>query len=150
MAHPAVAYARRHTLVATITVVTVVVMVYAAMAPIPASSREHVLDITRGAMARRAAGDMTGALPQMVPLTLGVRDVLHIRNNDLVAHFFGALSLAPGEAIKVPFDEAGTQEFASSAHFHGKATVQVDAWPDPGMARLRWRLREWNDAIRRY
>jgi hypothetical protein len=150
MAHPALQYARRHTLLATITVVTVLATLYAAMAPIPPSHREHALDITRGTMARRTAGDIAGALPPVVPLTVGVRDVLYIRNNDVVPHFFGALSLAPGETIKVPFDEAGTKEFASSAHFNGSATVKVEPWPDPGMARLRWRVREWISLIRHY
>lgn len=150
MAHPALEYARRHTLLATITVVTVLVTVYAAMAPIPPSSREYALDIPRGALARRTAGDIAGALAPVVPLTVGVRDVLYIRNQDVAPHFFGALSLAPGETIKVPFDEAGTRQFASSAHFNGTATVQVEPWPDPGMARLRWRVREWSAQIRHY
>ena len=148
--HPVLQYARRHTLLATIVVLTVVVSVYAAMAPIPQTSREHVLEITRGTQARRSAGDITGALPLTVALTVGVRDVLHIKNNDVTPHFFGAVALAPGEAIKVPFDEPGTREVASSAHFHGSATVQVDAWPDPGVARWRWRLREWLAFVRHY
>lgn len=148
--HPVLQYARRHTLLATMTVVTLLVSVYAAMAPIAQASREHVLDITHGTQARRSAGDISGALPLTVSLTVGVRDVLHIKNNDVTPHFFGALALAPGEAIKVPFDQPGTREVASSAHFHGSATVQVDPWPDPGVARLRWRLREWIAFVRHY
>lgn len=150
MAHPVLEYARRHTLLATIVVVSVLVAGYASLAPIPQANREHVLDITRGTLARRMAGDIAGALPPVIALTVGVRDVLHIQNNDVSAHFFGAVALAPGEAIKVPFDQPGTRVVASSAHFGGSASVQVEAWPDPGGERLRWRLREWAQAIRRY
>jgi hypothetical protein len=150
MAHPVLDAARRHTLLATIVVVTVVVSVYAAMAPIPQSDREQVLDITRGTMARRSAKDIIGALPQTITLTVGVRDVLHIRNNDTAAHFFGPVALEPGEDIRVPFDEPGTRQFASSAHFDGSATVHVEPWPDPGVARLRWRVREWIAFIKHY
>lgn len=144
------AWARRHTLAATLIVVTLAVTVYAAMAPIGQAQREVQLEITRGTLARRTAGDISGALPQTLALTVGVRDVLHLRNNDVVPHFFGALALAPGEEIRVPFDQAGTRQFASSAHFGGSATVEVGPWPDPGMTRLRWRLREWAQAIRHY
>lgn len=148
--HPMLAWARRHTLLATLGTITVLVTLYAALAPIGQAEREVRLEITPGTLARRTAGDITGALPQVLPLTVGVRDVLHIRNNDAAAHFFGALALAPGEHIRIPFDQAGTRQFASSAHFGGSATVEVGPWPDPGMTRLRWRLREWGSAIRRY
>lgn len=148
--HPALAWARRHTLLTTLGTIALLVTLYAAMAPIGQYGREVRLDITPGTLARRSAGDIAGALPQTLPLTVGVRDVLHIRNNDVAPHFFGALALAPGEEIRIPFDQAGTRRFPSSAHFGASATVEVGPWPDPGMTRLRWRLREWAGAIRRY
>lgn len=150
MTHPVLQAARRHTLLATLTVVTVVVLVYAALAPIPPSSREHVLDIGRGTLARKNSNDISGALPLRIALTVGIRDVLHIKNKDSAAHFFGAVSLDPGEEIRVPFDEPGVRQFASSAHFGGTATVHIEPWPAPGTARLRWRIREWIAAVRRY
>lgn len=150
MMHPALQYARRHTLQATLLALTVLVTVYAAMAPLPAGPREHELTITPGTLARKNAGDVQGALPTTVHLTVGVRDVLHIRNQDAAPHFLGAVLLDPGESIRVPFDEAGTRVFASSAHFKDSATIEVAPWPDPGMQRLQWRLRDWAARIRRY
>lgn len=150
MAHPALQYARRHTLQATLLAVSLLVVVYAAMAPLPDGAREHALTITKGTLARKAAGDISGALPAAVHLTVGVRDVLYIRNLDTAPHFIGAVSLEPGESIRVPFDEAGRREFASSAHFKDVAVIEVAPWPDPGMQRLKWRLREWGASIRRY
>ena len=99
---------------------------------------------------RWEAGDITAALPLKVRLTLGVRDVLHIKNNDSVPHYLGAIAIKPGKALHLPFEYASQREFTSSAHFGGKLTVVVEPWPDPGTARLRWRTLELVQAIRHY
>ena len=147
---PALNYARRHTLQATLATVLVLVSLYAALAPVPAGPREHMLHITPGTLARKTAGDINAALPLDIYLTVGVRDVLHIRNSDSAPHFIGAVALAPGESIRVPFDEAGRRQLPSSAHFDGSVTIVTGPWPDPGMQRLLWRVREWIAFIRHY
>lgn len=143
-------HARRHALLSLLLLVAVIALAWAALAPIAARERNYPLEIPAGALARRQAGDVTAALPQTVRLTLGVRDVLHIKNRDVASHYLGAILLKPGKELRLPFEQPGSQEFTSSAHFGGKLTVLVEPWPDPGTARLRWRLRELEQAVRHY
>lgn len=127
-----------------------VALAWVAMAPVPARERNHVLEIADGALARRVAGDITHALPLTVRLTVGVRDVLHVKNHDAAPHYLGAILIKPGKELRLPFEAASEREFTSSAHFGGKLTVVVEPWPDPGTARLRWRALELVQAIRHY
>lgn len=143
-------HARRHSLLSVLLLIAVVTLAWAALAPLGAHERNYLLEIPPGALARRQAGDIGAALPQTVRLTLGVRDVLHIKNSDLAPHYLGAILVKPGKELRLPFEQAGSQEFTSSAHFGGKLTVLVEPWPDPGTARLRWRLRELVQAARHY
>lgn len=150
MPHAALAHARRHRLPSLLLVIALLALAWAALAPVSAKQRNHVLEITQGTLARRLAVDIGGALAPTVRLTLGVRDVLHVKNNDSAPHYLGAVLLAPGEELRLPFEQASQREFSSSAHFGGKLTVVVEPWPDPGSARLRWRTLEWLQAVRHY
>ena len=88
-------------------------------------------------------------VPTRVRLTLGVRDVLVLENETPAAQVFGQLTILPGHAIRLPFEEAGVFDFTCSARPDGREmTVQVVAPPDPGMARLRWRIGELDEALR--
>ncbi len=142
MQHAALEHARRHSLLCLLLVIAFIGLVWAALAPIAAKDRNHVLEIAPGTLERRLAGDINRALPLQVRLTLGVRDVLHIKNNDKAPHYLGAILVKPGRQLRLPFEYASQREFTSSAHFGGKLTVVVEPWPDPGTARLRWRTLE--------
>ena len=148
--HAALEHARRHALLSLLLLIAVIALAWAALAPLGARERTLLLEIAPGTQTRRQSGDMTGALPPTVRLTLGVRDVLHIKNNDTAPHFLGAILVKPGREMHLPFEQAGSEEFTSSAHPGGKLTVLVEPWPDPGTARLRWRLRALVQAVRHY
>jgi hypothetical protein len=150
MRHAALEHARRHALLTLLCLLAFLGLAWAALAPLGAKQRNHVLDIGQGTLQRRLAGDIAAALPLTVRLTLGVRDVLHIKNNDSVPHYLGAIAIKPGKQLRLPFEYASQREFTSSAHFGGKLTVVVEPWPDPGTARLRWRTLELVQAIRHY
>ncbi len=150
MQQAALDHARRHSLLTLLLVLAFLGLAWAALAPIAAKDRTHLIEMSNGTMARRIAGDINGALPLQVRLTLGVRDVLHVKNNDVAPHYLGAIGIKPGKQLRLPFEQAGTQEFVSSAHFGGKLTVVVEPWPVPGTARLRWRMLELVQAIRHY
>ena len=150
MPHTALEHARRHSLLTLLLLIAFLALAWAALAPIGARERTLLLDIPPGALARRQAGDIAGALPQTVRLTLGVRDVLHVKNRDTAPHYLGAMLVRPGKELRLPFEQSGSQEFSSSAHFGGKLTVLVAPWPDPGTARVLWRLRQLEQAVRHY
>lgn len=150
MSQSALDHARRHSLLSLLLLIALIVLVWAALAPIAARDRSHLVEIPAGALERRLAGNIANALPLTVRLTVGVRDVLHVKNNDTAPHYLGAIAVKPGKQFRLPFEQAGAQEFASSAHFGGKLRVVVEPWPDPGTARLRWRTLELVQAIRHY
>ena len=146
----ALEYARRHSLLSLLLLLCFVALAWACFAPVNARERNHVLVIGDGVLARRLSGDITNALPLTVRLTVGVRDVLHVKNHDVAPHYLGAVLIKPGKELRLPFEFASQREFTSSAHFGGKLTVLVEPWPDPGTARLRWRVLEWVQTIRHY
>lgn len=117
---------------------------WAAFAPIPAPpSRNEVFEIPRGTWARRMAGDKVEILPDHIRLTLGVRDVLLLRNLDDVPQTFGPTLMMPGQSFSLPFAVASSYQFVCTAHASGQMTIEVDPYPDTAWARLRWRVREW-------
>jgi hypothetical protein len=113
---------------------------WAAFAPIPAGPREAVFVIPRGTAARIAAGEAVAAFPRRMRFTIGVRDLLVLRNEDDQPQSFGPVSLAPGQTYRVPFSAPATFDFACSAHDEGQLTIVVEREPVPGWLRLRWRV----------
>jgi hypothetical protein len=113
---------------------------WAAFAPIPSGSREAVYVIPKGTAARLAAGEKVQAFPSRMRFTIGVRDLLVLRNEDDQPQSFGPVALAPGQTYRVPFSAPATFDFACTAHEDGELTIVVERAPVPGWSRLRWRV----------
>jgi hypothetical protein len=92
------------------------------------------------------AGNKVEILPERIDLTLGLNDILLLRNDDEVPQQFGPVVIMPGQSFRLPFEVASTYSFACSAHASGQMSVVVAPTPAPGWARLQWRWRRWNAA----
>ena len=119
----------------------------AAVAPLHYPTRERLLEFPHGAAVLRGRPD-AAAVPAEILLTLGVRDVLLLRNRDLAPHVFGQVLVLPGHVVRLPFEQAGDYPFACDVAPGARVMVRVLPQPDPGWARLRWRLGALGDAIR--
>jgi hypothetical protein len=117
------------------------VLAWAALAPLHAATRDEPFEIPQGTWARRMAGNKVEILPATIRLTLGVHDVLLLRNLDDVPQVFGPTVIMPGQSFRLPFEVASTYSFACTAHASGQMNVIVDPHPQPGWERLRWRAR---------
>lgn len=115
---------------------------WASFAPIRSDSRDQLFEIPQGTWTRRMAGDPVEILPDEIHLTLGVRDVLVLRNLDDVPQIFGPTLMMPGQSFRLPFAVASSYQFACTAHASGQLTVTVEPFPETPWARLRWRARE--------
>ena len=124
-------------------VVAVALAAWAAFAPLSLASRDELFTIPHGTWARRMAGDKVEILPSMIRLTLGLNDVLLLRNRDDVPQVFGPALVMPGQSFRLPFEVASTYSFACTAHASGQLQVVVDPTPAPGFSTLLWRLRRW-------
>jgi hypothetical protein len=113
-------------------------LAWAALAPLRYPTRELGVDFARGG----------ARVPGQLWLTLGVRDVLLLRNRDLAPHVFGQVRVLPGREFRLPFEQAGAFPFACDLAPGARVLVRVLEQPDPGWARLRWRLRTLADAVR--
>lgn len=123
--------------------VVLVASAWAAMAPIvPGDSRDQLFEIPKGTWARRMAGDKVSILPDMIRLTLGVRDILVLRNLDDVPQVFGPTLMMPGQSFRLPFAVASDYTFDCTAHPSGQMLIVVDPFPESPWARLLWRARE--------
>ena len=123
----------------------VAVLAWAGFAPIHVSSREELFEIPKGTYARRAAGDKVEILPSRIRLTLGLNDVLLLRNRDDVPQVFGPTIMMPGQEFRLPFEQAASYQFACTAHASGQMTIDVEAEPVMPWSRIHWRLREWRE-----
>jgi hypothetical protein len=121
----------------------------AALVPIELASRDELFEIPQGTYARRMAGDKIEILPGTIHLTLGLNDVLLLRNADDVPQAFGPALVMPGQSFRLPFATASTYSFACSAHANGQLTVIVEPSPAPGWETLRWRLRHGTEFVLR-
>lgn len=112
---------------------------WAALAPVKTGSREELFDIPRGTSARRLSGEDVEILPRTIRLTLGVKDILVLKNSDVAPHVFGPILIMPGQTFRLPFTMAATSSFLCTAHANGQLQVIVGPAPAPGWQRLRWR-----------
>jgi hypothetical protein len=135
--------ARRLSAVLVLTLLAL--LAWAALAPIHAATRDEPFEIPRGTWARRMAGNKVEILPQTIRLTLGVHDVLLLRNLDDVPQVFGPTVIMPGQSFRLPFEVASIYGFACTAHASGQMNVVVDPHPAPGWERLRWRAGNWKE-----
>jgi hypothetical protein len=114
---------------------------WAALSPITSDDRDQVFEIPKGTWARRMAGAKVDILPNEVRLTLGIKDVLVLRNRDDVPQVFGPTLMMPGQSFRLPFEMASSYQFACTAHASGQMTVTVAPGPAAGWERLAWRTR---------
>lgn len=124
---------------AALTALLLAGLAWAALAPIEPGTREALFEIPKGTYARRMSGDKVEILPDEIRLTLGLQDVLLLRNLDEVPQTFGPVLIMPGQSFRLPFEVASTYSFACTAHASGKMSVVVDPPPQPGWQTLRWR-----------
>lgn len=116
---------------------------WAGFAPIELPSRDALFEIPRGTYARRMAGNLVDILPPRITLTLGVNDVLLLRNLDEVPQQFGPTILMPGQSFRLPFEVASENRFDCTAHSSGQMLVIVEPAPVWPWQKIRWRLRHW-------
>jgi hypothetical protein len=109
--------------------------VWAALAPLPPLPKERVIVIPRGAS---ELGPQP--FPSDIRLTLGLQDVLVLRNEDDHAQLIGGIPVAAGQSLSLPFHQAKTFQLACSAHPSGQLKISVSAKPEPGLDRLWWRF----------
>jgi hypothetical protein len=130
---------RRYRVLIVLIGIAVGATAWAALAPVDADSKERVYVIPKGTWARRMAGENIDVLPSEIRLTLGVKDVLVLKNQDDVPQLFGPVLIMPGQTFQLPFQRASRYQFACSLHVSGQLDVVVEPMPEPGWARLRWR-----------
>lgn len=124
---------------------TLGVLVWATFAPVSFDSREESFEIPKGTWARRMSGDKVEILPSKIRLTLGVHDILLLRNHDDVPQVFGPTVMMPGQSFRLPFEVASTYSFACTAHLSGQMTIIVAPQPLSPWDRLSWRAAAlWN------
>ena len=124
-----------------VVLIVAMALAWAALSPIGADDRDQLFEIPKGTWARRMAGDKVDILPRDVRLTLGVKDVLVLKNNDDVPQVFGPTLMMPGQSFRLPFEVASSYRFACTAHASGQMTVTVEPGPAAGWERLEWRTR---------
>lgn len=132
-------YRRRYWVLVVFIGIAVGATAWAALAPVDSDSREQVYVIPRGTWAHRSAGEYIEVLPSEIRLTIGVKDILVLRNQDDVPQMFGPVLIMPGQSFQLPFQRASRYQFACSLHVSGQLDVVVEPTPEPGWARLRWR-----------
>jgi hypothetical protein len=121
-------------------IVVIAVLAWAMFAPLGDGNRDRLFEIPKGTWARRMAGEKRDILPPVIHLTLGVRDVLLLRNCDTVPQVFGPVLIMPGQDFRLPFDTVSENDFNCTAHSSGTMKIIVEPAPAPGLPRLRWRL----------
>jgi hypothetical protein len=114
---------------------------WAALSPIRSTSHDVIFEIPKGTWARRMAGNKVEILPSRIRLTLGIRDVLVLKNMDDVPQAFGPVLMMPGQSFRLPFAVASDYQFACTAHASGQMTIIVEPKPESAWARVWWRLR---------
>lgn len=130
---------RRHWVWIALAGVALATTAWAALMPIDVDSKEQVYVIPKGTWARRMAGEKLDVLPSEIHLTIGVKDVLVLRNQDDVPQLFGPVLIMPGQSFELPFRSASRYQFLCTLHASGQLDVVVAPMPEPGWARLRWR-----------
>jgi hypothetical protein len=123
-------------------------LLWTGFAPIKLPSREWLFEIPKGTYARRMAGDKVEILPSEIRLTLGVQDVLLLRNLDDVPQTFGPSIMMPGQSLRLPFEVESENQFVCTAHASGQLTVIVEPEPVWPWQKIRWRVREWLEKSR--
>jgi len=129
---------RRHWPLAALGAALLLLVLWGMLWPLRGASHELLLEVR---------GPDT---PATVRLTLGVQDVLLVRNGTRTPLVFGPVQLAPGGEFRLPVEEAGEREIPCPLlkGAGGVLRVRVVPMPDPGMERLRWRFGNFGHALR--
>ena len=106
----------------------------------PAALAAVAFVIPPGTAARLKAGEAAGVLPSPLHLTVGVRNVLVLTNDDDVIHQVGPIILGSRQTYRIPFRKPGRFQYACSLHAAGTLALVIDPPPAAGLERLRWRL----------
>lgn len=117
-------------------------LAWSALTPVRSASRDQIFEIPNGTWARRMSGENIEILPDHIRLTLGVRDILVLRNHDAVPQIFGPTLMMPGQSFRLPFEQAADYTFACSAHASGQMTISVRPYPATPWAKIAWRAHE--------
>jgi len=117
-------------------------LAWSALAPVSSTSRDQIFDIPKGTWARRMSGEKIEILPDHIRLTLGVRDILVLRNHDAVPQIFGPTLMMPGQSFRLPFEQAAVYAFTCSAHASGQMIISVDPYPATPWEKIGWRAQE--------
>src|SRR5215472_14833584 len=126
----------------TLTAAAGVALALVGFTPIQSASRDQIFEIPKGTWARRMSGDKIEILPDHIRLTLGVRDVLVLRNRDEVPQIFGPTLMMPGQSFRLPFEQAAEYQFTCTAHASGQMTISVEPFPATPLQRIGWRTRD--------
>ena len=118
-------------------------LAWSALAPIRSASHDQIFDIPTGTWARRMSGERIEILPDHIRLTLGVRDILVLRNHDAVPQIFGPTLMMPGQSFRLPFEQVAVYTFSCSAHASGQMIISVDPYPSTPWAKIGWRAQEF-------
>lgn len=132
----------RSLVMAAVTASALAALSWSALAPVRSASRDQIFEIPRGTWARRMSGDRVEILPDHIRLTLGVRDILVLRNHDAVPQIFGPTLMMPGQSFRLPFEQAAVYTFTCSAHASGQMIISVDPYPDTPWEKIGWRAQE--------
>lgn len=127
----------RHWPLASLAGALLLILLWGMLAPLRGSSHELPFEVRGGPEA-----------PSMVRLTLGLQDVLLVRNRTGAPLVFGPVQLAPGAEFRLPVEDLGEQAIPCPALPGGMLRLRVVPMPDPGLERLRWRLGNFGQAVR--
>ncbi len=141
---------RRYWLFISLASLILCAFAWASLAPIHADSRDELFEIPKGTWKSRMAGNKVEILPSEIRLTLGINDVLLLRNLDDVPQVFGPALIMPGQSFSLPFELASSYQFACTAHASGQMTIIVDPTPSSGWDKIRWRVKNALKKIRNY
>jgi hypothetical protein len=131
---------RRRAAIVALLVAALGAAAWASLAPFPSESRTLTFVIAPGTADRLKAGDPFKGLPSPIHLTIGIRDILVLTNDDTVAHQLGPIILGPRQVYRIPFRRPGRLQYACSLHATGVLTIVIAPEPATGLPRLRWRL----------
>lgn len=106
---------------------------WAALAPLPQLPKERVIVIPKGANSQQP-------FPSKILLTLGLQDVLVLKNEDDRPQLIGGIEVSAGQTLSIPFSRVQDFQLACSAHPSGQLKISVSAKPGPGFGRLWWRI----------
>lgn len=126
----------------TVAASALVALAWSALAPICSASRDQIFEIPKGTWARRMSGDRIDILPDHIHLTLGVRDILVLRNHDAVPQIFGPTLMMPGQSFRLPFEQAAVYTFSCTAHSSGQMIISVEPYPSTPWAKIAWRAQQ--------